>query len=187
MVFENIYHQLLKQYRGFLSDSRIKYIIKKQAKIFDSSTIGLYKDILVCVGRNPKIRKRKGRIKVHNVVNADEIVPSLVCFSEARTHDHNFLEKLKCDENTIYIFDKAYNDYRAFEDFTARKTESVTRIKDNASYISIEKMDVGERIHKVVLADECIEVDVRRCNEISKLRLKKLTFYDRVNKKEFEF
>lgn len=187
LVFENIYHQLLKQYGGFLSDSRIKDVINKQVKIFDSSTISLFKDIMGCVGRNPKSGKRKGGIKVHTVVNADEIVPSLVWFSEAKTHDHNFLEKLKCDENTIYVFDKGYNDYRAFEYFTTQKTGFVTRIKDNASYLSIEKLDVGERIHNGVLEDEIIEIDVKKGKEISKLRLRKVTFYDRVNKREFEF
>jgi IS4 transposase len=187
LVFENIYHQLLKQYGGFLSDSRIRDVIKKQVKIFDSSTISLFKDIMGCVGRNPKSGKRKGGIKVHSVVNADEIVPSLVWFSEAKTHDHKFLEKLECDENTIYVFDKAYNDYRAFEHFTAHKTGFVTRIKDNASYLSIEKLDVGDRIHNGVLEDKIIEVDVKKGRETSKLRLRKVTFYDRVNKREFEF
>lgn len=187
MVFENIYHQLLKQYGGFLSDSRIKDVIKKQVKIFDSSTISLFKDIMGCVGRNPKNGKRKGGIKVHTVVNADEMVPSLVWFSEAKTHDHNFLEKLECDENTIYVFDKGYNDYKAFEHFTIHKTGFVTRIKDNASYLSIEKLDIGERIHNGVLEDEIIEIDVKKDKEISKLRLRKVRFYDRVNKREFEF
>jgi IS4 transposase len=140
-----------------------------------------------CVGRNPKSGKRKGGIKVHTVVNADEIVPSLVWFSEAKTHDHKFLEKLKCDENTIYVFDKGYNDYKAFEHFTAQKTGFVTRIKDNASYRSIEKLDIGKRIHNGVLEDEIIEIDVKNDKEISKLRLRKVTFYDRVNKREFEF
>ena len=187
LVFENIYHQLLKQYGGFLSDSRIKDVLKKQVKIFDSSTISLFKDIMGCVGRNPKSGKRKGGIKVHTVVNADEIVPSLVWFSEAKTHDHNFLEKLECDENTIYVFDKGYNDYKAFEHFTIQKTGFVTRIKDNASYQNIEKLDVGERIHNGVLEDEIIEIDVKKGNEISKLKLRKVRFYDRVNKREFEF
>jgi hypothetical protein len=187
LVFENIYHQLLKQYGGFLSDSRIKDVINKQVKIFDSSTISLFKDIMGCVGRNPKSGKRKGGIKVHTVVNADEIVPSLVWFSEAKTHDHKFLEKLKCDKNTIYVFDKGYNDYKAFEHFTVQKTGFVTRIKDNASYRSIEKLDVGERIHNGVLEDEIIEIDVKKDKEISKLRLRKVRFYDRVNKREFEF
>lgn len=140
-----------------------------------------------CVGRNPKTGKRKGGIKVHTVVNADEMVPSLVWFSEAKTHYHNFLEKLEWDENTIYVFDKGYNDYKAFEHFTIPKTGFVTRIKDNASYLNIEKLDVGERIHNGVLEDEIIEVNVKNGKEITKLRLRKVRFYDRVNKLEFEF
>ncbi|MBS7234271.1 IS4 family transposase [Flavobacterium psychroterrae] len=187
LVFENIYHQLLRQYGGFLSDSRIKDVINKQVKIFDSTTISLFKEIMGCVGRNPKSGKRKGGIKLHTVVNADEMVPSLVWFSEAKAHDHNFLEKLKCDENTIYVFDKGYNDYKAFEHFATQKTGFVTRIKDNASYIRIEKLDIGERIHNGVLEDEIIEIDVKKGKETSKLRLRKVTFYDRVNKREFEF
>ncbi|WP_160131243.1 IS4 family transposase [Kordia antarctica] len=187
LVFENIYHQLLKQYGGFLSDSRIKDVIKKQVKIFDSSTISLFKNIMECVGRHSKSGKRKGGIKVHTVVNADEIVPSLVWFSEAKTHDHKFLEKLNCDKNTIYVFDKGYNDYRAFEHFTAYETGFVTRIKDNASYRKIEDLDVADYIHNGVLEDQIIEVEVKKGKEKTPLKLRKVTFYDRVNKREFEF
>lgn len=176
LVFENIYHQLLKQYGSFLSDSRIKDVINKQVKIFDSTTISLFKDIIGSVGRNPKSGKRKGGIKVHTVVNTDEIVPSLVWFSEAKTHDHNFLEKLKCNENTIYVFDKGYNNYKDFEHFTVQKTGFVTRIKDNASYRETEKLDIGERIHNGVLEDEIIEIVVEKDKEITQLRLIKVTF-----------
>lgn len=187
LVFENIYHGLLKQYGVFLSDSRIKEVIKKQVKIFDSTTISLFKDILEGVGRNPKTGKKKGGIKVHTVVNADEIVPHLVWFSEAKTHDHNFLEKLKSHENTIYVFDKGYNDYKAFEHFTSQNTGFVTRIKDNASYLKIEEWDIESHIHSGVLKDEIIEIEVKKGKAISKLTLRKVTFYDRQNKREFEF
>jgi hypothetical protein len=187
MVFENIYHGLLKQYGSFLSDSRIKNVINKQVKIFDSTTISLFKAILEGVGRNSKTGKKKGGIKVHTVVNADEIVPDLVWFSEAKKHDHQFLDKLKCDENTVYIFDKGYNDYKAFEHFTNHKTGFVTRIKDNASYLKIEELDIEEHIHNGVLKDEIIEIEVKKGKEISKLRLRKIVFYDRLNKREFEF
>src|SRR5690606_8608996 len=171
----NIYHQLLKQYGHFLSDSRIKDVIGKQVKIFDSSTISLFKDIMACVGRNPKSGKRKGGIKVHTVVNADEIVPSLVWFSEAKTHDHTFLKKLECNDNTIYVFDKGYNDYKSFEHFTEHDTGFVTRIKDNASYLNVEKLDIGDHIHSGVLEDSIIEIDVKKSNkELSKLQLRKV-------------
>jgi hypothetical protein len=64
LVFENIYHGLLKQYSPFLSDSRIKEVIKKQVKIFDSTTISLFKDILEGVGRNLQNGKRRVALKL---------------------------------------------------------------------------------------------------------------------------
>lgn len=185
--FEEIYNKLLHEFGSVLSDSRIENVLNKQVKIVDSSTISLFKNILNCVGRKAKEGKSKGEIKVHTVINADEIVPKLVWFSPATTHDHNFLEKLKCDDNTIYIFDKGYNDYKAFEHFTVKKTGFVTRLKDNASYRKIEELDIEGRIHSGVLKDEIIEIDVKKGKEISSLKLRKVTFYDRESKREFEF
>lgn len=85
------------------------------------------------------------------------------------------------------MLDKGYNDYKAFEHFTKQKTGFVTRLKDNASYFNIEKLDIGEHIHSGVLKDDIIEVDVKRGGLISKLRLRKVVFYDRAHKREFEF
>ena len=185
--FEEIYNKLLHQYGSVLSDSRIENVLNKQVKIVDSSTISLFKSILNCVGRKSKNGKRKGGIKVHTVINADEIVPSLIWFSPATTNDQNFLKRLKCDDNTIYVFDKGYNDYKAFKLFTDSKTGFVTRIKDNAKYDIIGAQEVSGEIHSGVLLDEIIEIEVKQNKEISKLKVRKVKFYDRENKREFEF
>ncbi len=185
--FEEIYNNLLLEYSSVISDSRIKEVVKKQVKLVDSSTISLFKDILKCVGRKPKDGKSKGGIKVHAVINADEIVPSLVWFSSAATHDHRFLEKLECDDKTIYVFDKGYNDYKAFRHFSTQKTGFVTRIKDNARYDIVETNEVPDELHSGVLLDEIIEVDIKDGEKMSKLKLRKVKFYDRENKREFEF
>ena len=185
--FEEIYNKLLQQYSSVLSDTRIEKVLNKQVKIVDSSTISLFKDILSCVGRKSKEGKSKGGIKVHAVINADEIVPNLVWFSPATTHDHNFLKKLKCDDNTVYVFDKGYNDYKAFKHFTKLKTGFVTRIKDNAVYEEIEILEIPERTHSGVLSDKIIEVEIKEGKEKTKLKIRKVTFYDRENKRKFEF
>ena len=185
--FEEIYNKLLSEYSSVLSDSRIENVLNKQVKIVDSTTISLFKDILSCVGRKAKDGNSKGGIKVHSVINADEIVPNLVWFSPATTHDQNFLQKLKCDDNTVYVFDKGYNDYKAFKHFSDHKTGFVTRIKDNAVYEEIENLEIPERVHNGVLSDKIIEVEIKNGKEISKLKLRKVTFYDRENKREFEF
>lgn len=185
--FEDVYNKLLVMYGSVLSDSRLQDVLKKQIKIIDSSTISLFKAILNCVGRKSKDGKSKGGIKLHTVINADEKVPNLIWFSPATTNDHKFLKQLKCDDNSIYIFDKGYNDYSAFKHFTDNKTGFVTRIKDNAVYDILESKEIPEQIHNGVLLDEIIQVELKEGNKKSKLKLRKVKFYDRVNKREFEF
>lgn len=186
-VFASIYNKLLKNYGDVLSDSRIKLVIDKQVKIIDSSTISLFKDILQCVGRKSKTGKSKGGIKMHTVINADEIVPNLVWFSPATANDHQYLEKLTCDGNTIYVFDKGYNDYKAFAHFTENMTGFVTRIKDNAVYNIIETNEIADKIHSGVIEDKVVELTVKKGNNTTPLKLRKIKFYDRAGKREFEF
>jgi hypothetical protein len=186
-VFGIIYNKLLRKYGHLISDSRIKDVINKQIEIFDSTTISLFKDILKCVGRNPENGRKKGGIKVHTVINVDETVPKMIWFTEAAKNDHILLEKLKLDANTIYVFDKGYNDYKAFKLFCESHTGFVTRIKDNAVYETIETSSITEEIHSGVLEDQIIEVAVKEKAVESKLKLRKIRFYDRVLKREFEF
>ena len=186
-VFGKIYQKLLVKYNHVFSDSRVKDVINKQIEIFDSTTISLFKDILKCVGRHAENGKKKGGIKVHTVINVDECVPKFIWFTEAAKHDHILLHKLKMDANTIYVFDKGYNDYKAFRLFCENKTGFVTRIKDNAVYDSIEEKDIEDHIHSGVLQDEIIEITVKDKDKTSKLKLRKIRFYDRVLKREFEF
>jgi len=186
-VFGAIYNKLFIKYGHYISDSRIRDVIDKQIEIFDSTTISLFKDILKCVGRKPQSGKRKGGIKVHTVINVDETVPKMIWFTDAASHDHILLSKLKMDANTIYVFDKGYNDYKAFQRFNDNQTGFVTRIKDNAVYTIKEQSELDDCIHSGVQSDEIIELTIKEDNTEKPLHLRKIRFYDRVLKREFEF
>lgn len=185
--FADVYRALLKNYQHLISDSRIKDVIKKQIEIFDSTTISLFQDIMRCVGRTPANGKRKGGIKMHTVINVDEAVPKMIWFTDAVTSDHKLLKKLKPDSNTIYVFDKGFNDYKAFKWFTEQGAGFVTRIKDNAAYTVQEELYIDDCIHSGVIEDVIIEVSVKEDHVISKLKLRKVRFYDKVLKRKFEF
>jgi len=185
--FADVYYALLRKHQHYISDSRVKDVIDKQIEIFDSTTISLFQDIMKCVGRAPVDGKRKGGIKMHTVINVDEAAPKMVWFTDAATSDHKLLSKLKPDRDTIYIFDKGYNDYRAFKWFTDQQAGFVTRIKDNASYTVQEEQFIDECIHSGVLEDLHIEMEVNEGGIKSKLKLRKVRFYDRGLKREFEF
>jgi hypothetical protein len=185
--FSGVYHDLLREYQHVISDTRFKAVLNKQVEIFDSTVISLFQDILKCVGRTPSNGKRKGGIKVHTVINVDEPVPKMVWFTSAATNDHLLLRKLEPDDNTIYVFDKGYNDYKAFKLFCEKGAGFVTRIKENAVYKVEQELYIDECIHSGVLEDTIIEVTVKEDDGGSKLKLRKVVFYDRVLKRKFEF
>lgn len=186
-VFGSIYSKLLREYGHHLPDSRIREAINMQVEVIDSSTISLFRDTLRCAGRNRKNGRKRGGIRVHAVISVVEIVPKAVWFTEAAKNDYVLLGKLKLDANTIYVFDKGHNDYRAFKLFSDNQTGFVTRIKDNAVYDTIESCIIGDEIHSGVLEEQIIELTVKDGKAESKLRLRKIRFYDRALKREFEF
>ena len=98
LVFQDIYYSLLKEYRSIISDSQQTYSWDSRLEIIDSSTISLFKDILSCVGRKSNTGKSKGGIKVHTQINLQENVPKLIWFSNATTHDKQFLKYVQLEK-----------------------------------------------------------------------------------------
>lgn len=187
-VFEKIYYRLFNQYRWDISDSRKIYSWEHRLEIIDSTTISLFQDVLRCVGRNPVNGKRKGGIKVHTQMNLQQNVPALIWFSDAATHDKQFLKKVKLVPHQIAVFDKGYNDYNAFDYFTANDIFFVTRIKSNAAFEVKEEFDIPDYIDQGVIKDERIEVEVKENGKyLKKISLRRIAYWDEENKRSFEF
>ena len=188
LVFQDIYYSLLKEYHPIISDSRQSYAWENRLEIIDSSTISLFKDILSCVGRKPITGKRKGGIKVHTQINLQEKVPKLIWFSAATTHDKQFLKHLQLEKGKIAVFDKGYNDYKTFDEFTQNDIFFVTRLKSNAVYETVKENKIPTYIDDSVIKDEIIHVDVKENGKYLKTtELRKITYWDNENKRFFEF
>lgn len=63
------------------------------------------------VGRHPKTGRKKGGIKAHTVIYANEGVPSDVRFTSAATNDSFMLKPASLDKGDILAIDRAYIDY----------------------------------------------------------------------------
>ena len=60
----------------------------KRLQIIDSTTITLFSNLLFKgVGRHPKTEKKKGGLRVHTVIHANEGVPSDIKFTSVATND----------------------------------------------------------------------------------------------------
>ncbi|MBM6715040.1 IS4 family transposase, partial [Phocaeicola coprocola] len=90
------------------------------------------------VGRHPKTGKKKGGIKVHTVIHANEGVPSDIKFTSAATNDSFMLRPSVMNKGDIIAMDRAYIDYEKLETLTQREVMYVTKMKKNLKYNIIE-------------------------------------------------
>ena len=107
-VFEDIYRSLYARYKGKLSsDSRKRQIPSwlNRLQIIDSTTISLFSNLLFKgVGRHPKCGKKKGGIKVHTNIHANEGVPSDIRFTSAATNDSFMLKPTNYSDGDIIVY-----------------------------------------------------------------------------------
>ncbi|MFT6338213.1 MAG: hypothetical protein ACJATI_004985 [Halioglobus sp.] len=187
-VFESIYQSLYTKYGFVLSDSVNTEKLPKGLKLADSTTIGLFKEILKTSGRKRIDGKQKGGIKAHTVIDADKTAPSFIHFTSAATHDSCLLDELKLEEGDFICFDKAYIDYKLFYKWTEQGISMVTRMKDNAIYESVEELDIPDSSDDRIIKDEIVTVQTE--NNLKKavlLKLRRVAFYDKAKDKVYVF
>ena len=138
-IFEAIYRDLYARYRHeLMSDSRSRKHPKwmDRLQIIDSTTISLFSNLIFKgVGRHPKTGKKKGGIKVHTVIHANEGVPSDIRFTSAATNDSFMLKPSNLSKGDILAMDRAYIDYGKFEELSLRGVIYVTKMKKSLKYV----------------------------------------------------
>ena len=146
--FEEVYRDLYERNKDLLSsDSRRNGCEEwiKRLRIIDSTTISLFSNaIFKGAGRHPRTGKKKGGIKVHSVIHANEGVPCDVQFTSAATNDSFMLAPSYYQHNEIVAMDRAYINYEKFEELTMKNVVYVTKMKKNLNYeILVDCMDMN--------------------------------------------
>jgi hypothetical protein len=174
-LFRLFYFALLEYFAPDLSVSRKKHrkesISFDDFKSVDSTTITLFSDIMKGVGRNPKgDGKKKGGLKVHMLTDIHADTPQFVKITEARVHDKNYLKYLKLSEGSMVVFDKAYNYYQQFAEWTKTGVNFVCRMKRKTKYEvqgdALFEKDLGNDEHGVYRAEH-IHIDYSEITEIN--------------------
>lgn len=186
-VFKDLYMELFSKYRHVLPDSRLKMEVIKKLFIVDSTVISLFKDILKVAGRPRKDGRSKGGIKAHVMIQAAELMPCLVRFTEGSRHDHTFLKHLNLAEGSYIVMDKGYTDYLQYAQWTDRGIYFITRMKDNAVYEGLEEIELPDDRDQDILKDEVITLYYSVNGKKEPIKLRRVAFWDDQNSKLLVF
>lgn len=104
-IFEEFAYRVMAEAR----QCRATEIFKLGGKVyaFDSSTI----DLGLSVFSWALFRKKKGGIKLHTLYDIETQIPTFFHITPARNHDTRAMDAIPYEENSFYIFDRAYNDF----------------------------------------------------------------------------
>ncbi|HYK57272.1 MAG TPA: IS4 family transposase, partial [Flavisolibacter sp.] len=186
-VFEKIYFKLLARYQVVLPDSR-KRCCKNNLYIFDSTTISLFQEILSASGLTAADGRRKGGIKVHTLLKADQDVPCMIRHSAGSANDSQFLKEVHLPAGSVIVFDKGYRDYSTYNRFSEQDITWITRLRDRTSWTIKERYVLSEQQKRQgVLSDWSIELGHNHSKTATKVAARMVGFRDPVSKKYLRF
>jgi hypothetical protein len=187
-VFEALYFSIYKMYGSVLSDSHSKGKLDKRLFIVDSTTISLFQEVLKNAGRTPLNGKRKGGLKAHILLKADEDVPCLVRMTSAAANDILFLQKIHLPANSILVFDKGYNSYSDYERLTKENITWITRKNSSAAVEVKQNLEVThQQKAQGVQKDQLIILGNTINRKQLRVSARLITYHDQNSGKVFEF
>lgn len=162
-VFGHFYIQLYLYYKSYLSDSYLPMHINnevdpKQVEIFDSTTVSLFKDVFKACGRLPHDGRKKGGVKAFAKITLAERVPNFICLKAAATNEKVFLESMNLAKGTIAVFDKGFQKFKQYAEWTANGVFYLTRMNKNATFTIIRQRPLEESSQIGVQMDADIQL-----------------------------
>jgi transposase len=144
---------------------------RKDFKIIDSTTIAL------CLQKYPwaEFRKTKAGIKLHHrlvFVSPEDVCPEKVVMTSAKCNDRTQVEQLIDEKGITYVFDRGYNDYAKYDEYTDQGIFFVTRLKKNAAVRPICSFQLLE--DSDVRSDEMVYIGTPQKRMENVLRLLKV-------------
>jgi hypothetical protein len=165
-IFFQLHQRCAQQFVG-----KKKFRFKNKLLSLDSSII----DLSVTLFDWAKFRRTKGAIKLHLLLDHDGYLPSFAWITEGKRSDVKVAQGLKFDPGTIIVYDRGYNDYSLFAQWTAQGVFFVTRMKDNALYEVVGERDVPQNRH--ILKDELIQLTGLKAEEKCPYPLRRIEVY----------
>lgn len=188
-VFEHIYFELIKYYKGVFSKQQaykeIAEIEGKSIKLIDATVMSVCLNLFDWA----KYRTAKGAIKVHTSLDEKTLLPDIINITEGKVSDRRGVDKFRYSKDTIIVDDRGYFDFKLFKLRMDDGNIFVTRAKSNTVFESIEELDLPDDKDHEILKDEIIYLTGKQAieAELNETKLRRIAVMvndvDRVTRK----
>ena len=181
-IFEEFAYKVVAEARACRADDIFK--LRGNVYAFDSTTIELCLETF----KWALYRKNQGKggIKVHTLYDIETSIPTFFHITEARVHDMNAMDVIPYEENSFYIFDRGYNDFKRLHNIESIGAYFVVRGKKNND-LRPTKWTRRFQPGSGILSDAvgCMDGQFTKAKYPDKIR--RIKYWDEENKREFIF
>lgn len=177
-IFEEFAYRVMAE----AQKCRAVEIFKLGGKVyaFDSTTI----DLCLSVFEWALFRKKKGGVKIHTLYDIETQIPTFFHITPARLHDTKAMDAIPYEENSFYIFDRAYNDFGRLFTINSVWAYFVVRGKKNNDF---RPMRWKRRLPSGVLSDAIGYMDGQLTMSKYPEKIRRIIYLDSESDRKFIF
>lgn len=177
-IFEEFAYRVMAE----AQKCRAVEIFKLGGKVyaFDSTTI----DLCLSVFEWALFRKKKGGVKIHTLYDIETQIPTFFHITPARLHDTKAMDAIPYEENSFYIFDRAYNDFGRLFTINSVGAYFVVRGKKNNDF---RPMRWKRRLPSGVLSDAIGYMDGQLTMSKYPEKIRRIIYLDFESDRKFIF
>ena len=177
-IFEEFAYRVMAE----AQKCRAVEIFKLGGKVyaFDSTTI----DLCLSVFEWALFRKKKGGVKIHTLYDIETQIPTFFHITPARLHDTKAMDAIPYEENSFYIFDRAYNDFGRLFTINSVGAYFVVRGRKNNDF---RPMRWKRRLPSGVLSDAIGYMDGQLTMSKYPEKIRRIIYLDSESDRKFIF
>jgi len=175
-LYQTVFGQLLVRCQQLAAQGKRKFRFKNKLLSLDATVIDLCLELYDWA----QFCRTKGAIKLHLLLDHDGYLPSFACVTEGKVHEIRVARQMRFDPGTIVVFDRGYTDYEWFAKLNEQGVFWVTRLKNNADYVVVEKRKLS---HHLIRRDEIIGLTALAKAD-QELFLRRIVVWDEAHRKE---
>jgi hypothetical protein len=175
-LYQTVFGQLLVRCQQLASEGKRKFRFKNKLLSLDATVI----DLCLSLYDWAQFRRTKGAIKLHLLLDHDGYLPSFACITEGKVHEIGVARQMRFDPGSIVVFDRGYTDYDWFAQLHQQGVFWVTRLKDNADYVVVEKRKLS---HRLLRSDQIIVLTAHG-KAGQDIFLRRIVVFDEANQRE---
>ncbi len=171
-IYADLAQKLIERARQLYAQDALEVALDETIYALDSTTIDLCLELFPWA----RFRRHKAAIKLHTLLDLRGSIPTLICLSDGKLHDVNFLDKMPLEPGAYYFMDRGYVDFRRLHRFVTEGAFFVTRAKSNfrcrTVHTNSPDLDHGVRTDQVVVLTGAASAKAYPD------RLRRIRFYD---------